>query len=318
MSQSIGSRFGKLILAPDLTQDEEALEQQKTRLAYRIKLCRLRLGSIKLLRDRGADALCLARHLVQDLFQLSVYLGDKSEIHLDEFRQIEGMLDRVSDDESRKLIETIIPLIDQAESHIEEQSSFGSVGQELLDLLDDLFHRVNAMWRQTRKQTLHTSLDDHVRRRRFVTAAITVGIVAVLCLVGNYYYNRPPEHYLQRIADLTSLKNALEKYHEKLGHYPVSNGWDGLHSDWGESKADWIEGLTPQFIEKLPRDPRLSSHPREQYLYRSDGKDFKLIAWRPEDCWFALRDKPTLVDRHYLTGSECEAYGFWTAGAKDW
>ena len=100
----------------------------------------------------------------------------------------------------------------------------------------------------------------------------------------------------------------------KLVERALSEGFDGLHTAWGKSGKDWIKGLVPNYLESLPRDPRKNDNPKEQYLYRSNGKDYKLIAHSPGDCRVVKKTHPERVDPK----RNCWAYGYWTEGAKDW
>jgi hypothetical protein len=118
----------------------------------------------------------------------------------------------------------------------------------------------------------------------------------------------------QRMGDIVELVRMLDAYRARYGGYPKSEGFDGLHSSWGRSGEDWIAGLVPEFGPKLPHDPRNNPDPANQYLYKSDGHNYKLIVHHPEDCRMVKRDLPHLVDP--VRG--CLAYGVWTAGAKDW
>ncbi|MDR6578440.1 sulfatase-like hydrolase/transferase [Pseudomonas extremaustralis] len=121
--------------------------------------------------------------------------------------------------------------------------------------------------------------------------------------------------YEQRRLDLTNIQSALAKYHDANGSYPVSEMYDGLHSDWGRSTEDWIPKLAPRFIKTLPRDPGLSNASAPQYLYRSDGVNYKVIAHGvPQSCADAIRFNPELVD----PARRCSAFGYWTEGARDW
>ncbi len=123
--------------------------------------------------------------------------------------------------------------------------------------------------------------------------------------------------YKQRIDDLTRVKNALERYHADHHAYPKSQGWDGMNSAWGLNSKDWIPALVPRYIKELPRDPRGTDNIRHQYLYKSDGKDYKLIAHEPEDYWDV---KPLYPEHIELVREKIHAYGygFWTDGAAAW
>lgn len=128
----------------------------------------------------------------------------------------------------------------------------------------------------------------------------------------NYPLVRPQP--LLRVQHLTWIRDALESLQKAEGRYPRNEGWDGIHSNWGKSTADWIPGLVPRFLPELPRDPRLGSDPGRQYLYRSDGTNFKLIAHQPDDYVSVTTQHPDLAD----PTRPGWAYGFWSAGAVTW
>ncbi|EDN68662.1 hypothetical protein BGP_3145 [Beggiatoa sp. PS] len=58
--------------------------------------------------------------------------------------------------------------------------------------------------------------------------------------------------------------------------YPTSVGFDGIYTNWGEAKQDWIPCLAPNYLYTLPRDTSNTDQADKQYLYRSDGQDYKL------------------------------------------
>ncbi|MBD8192857.1 hypothetical protein IFR35_15635 [Pseudomonas fluorescens] len=122
-------------------------------------------------------------------------------------------------------------------------------------------------------------------------------------------------NYKQRLSDLTKIRDALELYRQVNGSYPPSQDYDGLHSIWGRSAADWIPGLAPTYIAKLPRDPEYSEEKIPQYLYRSNRSSYKLLAHGTDaSCMIAARLNPELVDPI----RRCFAFGYWSEGAQGW
>lgn len=121
----------------------------------------------------------------------------------------------------------------------------------------------------------------------------------------------------QRVSDLIVVLKALEQY--KIDHrsYPISSGfgagWDGVYSKYGESKELWIEGLVPDYLRYLPKAPE-SDVLVSQYLYRSNGAHFKLVALYPKDCNEIKSILPDLIDPK----RDCYSYGFWTKRAESW
>jgi hypothetical protein len=97
-----------------------------------------------------------------------------------------------------------------------------------------------------------------------------------------------------RCADLIILKQALSHYYADHQAYPISFGFDGLYTNWGEAKPDWISGLTPNYLYTLPREPSNTDQPDKQYLYRSNGQDYKLLCHGTEDCAHIAETTPEL------------------------
>lgn len=128
----------------------------------------------------------------------------------------------------------------------------------------------------------------------------------------------PQDFKSQALQDLYSLTYALEQYKIKYREYPISSssgtGWDGLYSDYGDSREDWIEGISPEFLPVLPRDPRENQIPNQQYLYKSNGAHYKLISHSPENCKEIQKNYPQLIDPR----RNCWAYGYWTHKAFRW
>ncbi len=118
----------------------------------------------------------------------------------------------------------------------------------------------------------------------------------------------------KRLQDLKQVREALASYYTEHKVFPISQGFDGLYTKWGKSGEHWIVGLVPDYIQVLPRDPRQSDVPDQQYLYKSDGKAYKLIAHTPEDCNRVSKHYPEMID----PARDCWAYGYWTEGAVDW
>lgn len=121
-----------------------------------------------------------------------------------------------------------------------------------------------------------------------------------------------------QISDMYKIILALELY--KLDHrsYPMSSrqgeGWDGILSRYGESREDWIQGLVPEYISELPVDPRNPASDKHQFIYKSNGANYKLIVHSSSDCEFVRTLYPATIDPK----RNCYAYGFWTKRAARW
>jgi hypothetical protein len=117
------------------------------------------------------------------------------------------------------------------------------------------------------------------------------------------------------LKDIFALRDALQEYYEENKSYPKSSGgWDGIIAPFGQAKKDWIPGLAPKYISELPRDPRSSSDPMKQYMYKSNGTDFKLIAHYPVGMKQISSAHPEMVDARRNSW----AIGVWTKAAAGW
>lgn len=120
------------------------------------------------------------------------------------------------------------------------------------------------------------------------------------------------------LKQIRQLQGALEEYRDAHGAYPKSSNdglaWDGLYSRWGQSTENWIGGLAPDYVSALPRDWRKSKRPDYQYLYRSNGRFYKIMNRRPPDCDLAKLIMPEFID----PSRDCWAYSGWVGIARTW
>jgi hypothetical protein len=111
------------------------------------------------------------------------------------------------------------------------------------------------------------------------------------------------------VSDLVSINDALKAYHAKNGKYPKADGLKGF-ADRGKA---WIPGLAPEFIAELPRDPA-ESRSGPQYLYTSNGTDYKLLAHGVSLVGGTnVEVLGVRIDAAKSPSAENAAFGFWTA-----
>jgi hypothetical protein len=166
----------------------------------------------------------------------------------------------------------------------------------------------------------------HLKKYAFIGA-----LVLVILLAAGFYYplkekyaeekrqayilSHEEEFKEQTLKDLQALKQALDHYYNDNKSYPNTGGsWDGILSAFGKSKTDWIPGLAPKYIKELPIDPRKGKASLEQYMYQSDGKDFKLIAHYGVGITDVINNHPEMVDPIRPSW----AFGIWSEGGKSW
>lgn len=120
----------------------------------------------------------------------------------------------------------------------------------------------------------------------------------------------PLLHNRKRVSDLVMINDALKAYFKKHGAYPAAAGLAGL----AERGAAWIPGLAPEFLPELPRDPAMEAS-GPQYVYVSDGKDYKLLALN-----VSLVNSTNVevlgvkVDLSRQPTIEKASFGYWTPG----
>jgi hypothetical protein len=122
----------------------------------------------------------------------------------------------------------------------------------------------------------------------------------------------PPAFNKIRLRDFEQMSGALTAYKKAHGAYPVASFVTAYPN--GKHEPNWIPGLVPDYLSKIPKDPRGSSDPTRQYMYASDGRDFKIIAHATEDFVSMAKKLPQVIDPRRPTW----AYGIWTNGAATW
>jgi prepilin-type N-terminal cleavage/methylation domain-containing protein len=147
-----------------------------------------------------------------------------------------------------------------------------------------------------------------------VELLITITIISMLSsvVIVSLSSARTRAKTAKSIAQLRSVNDAVQAYYAQTGSYPVSSGWQGYCSYWGADLGDnWIPELAAAGIGTgiLPTDPRNGGgcfSDTSQYIYVSNGTDFKLISHSPE----SLSGVPSdIIDPLRPTW----AFGFWSS-----
>ncbi len=129
-------------------------------------------------------------------------------------------------------------------------------------------------------------------------------------------------NFKNRLKTFGEIKQALDRYKQAYGKYPTSDSipttknklnltvnWVGFASE--SNLKDGFYKLIPVYLNSVPKDPRNDNIQMHQYVYISDGKDFKFIAHQPEDIKDMVINSPALADPNRPGW----AYGIWTSGA---
>ncbi|GHA85384.1 hypothetical protein GCM10009069_05660 [Algimonas arctica] len=118
----------------------------------------------------------------------------------------------------------------------------------------------------------------------------------------------------RRLSDLESITAALHAYFADMGHYPTTEDvWFGI----GRNRLppeEWIPGLVSSYLDEVPRDPAgMPGLDDPQYIYKSDGEGFKLLALKTGDV-DQVRELGMLSA---IDPKRPWAYGSWTEGYAD-
>lgn len=122
-------------------------------------------------------------------------------------------------------------------------------------------------------------------RRGFtlIELLVVIAIIGILSATVMISLNaaRAKGNDARRLSDLKQLQRALELYYDQNGSYPSQGSWKGTTPNCytsGPDASGAIPGLAPTFIRSLPQDPK-PVLPSYCYLYRSDGIDYKVLAY---------------------------------------
>jgi hypothetical protein len=148
-----------------------------------------------------------------------------------------------------------------------------------------------------------------VRTERTVTFLLTIALV-----IAATAYSLSISKFDRRMRDMAALQGALASYQAKNGKYPLQNAENLAIGVSDLAGASGIDALVPVYISAIPRDPQNLNQLNRQYLYFSDGTDYKLVAHGTEDVGWVTKKRPELIDPVRPT----VAYGIWTAGAVKW
>jgi type II secretory pathway pseudopilin PulG len=148
-----------------------------------------------------------------------------------------------------------------------------------------------------------------VRTERTVTFLLAIAVV--IAVTAN---SLSTSKFDRRMSDMAALRGALASYQAKNGKYPPQNPQDLAIGISDPAGANGIDALVPLYISAIPRDPQNLNQLNRQYLYFSNGSDYKLVAHGTEDIGWVIKNRPELIDPVRPT----VAYGIWTAGAAKW
>lgn len=120
--------------------------------------------------------------------------------------------------------------------------------------------------------------------------------------VDELYKSNPPD----TVKELFEIVKALHHYSKDNLSYPKS---DFIFMIDSIKKDDWIKGLVPKYLPRLPNRPTPHVPNEATFIYKSNGGYFMILARHPEDCQWVKQNFSELL---YSTEDQCTGFGVWT------
>jgi prepilin-type N-terminal cleavage/methylation domain-containing protein len=129
----------------------------------------------------------------------------------------------------------------------------------------------------------------------------------------------------KRLQEIVQLQKAIELYFATYNQYPTGCGgatgaYRGHGSNFSDCNTDYIAGLTPTYIQKLPIDP--GGDTTDGYIYQVDAarQNYKVMSYLKLDTYTKNSGEvnarcPSSCANAYCSGAYLARY---TAGAACW
>ena len=163
----------------------------------------------------------------------------------------------------------------------------------------------------------------HIRNKQsgftIVELLIVIVVIAILAAISIVAYNgiQSRAEVSKINSDLASINKAIHMFYIDTGAYPnPTSPWRGYYG-YGGHGANLLSDLIPKYISSMPVPKQVST--TSDYLYRSDGINYKLIAFDSGGstgtgyaklCSIAVTANSRLQD----PSRNCWAWGYWSNG----
>lgn len=109
---------------------------------------------------------------------------------------------------------------------------------------------------------------------------VVITIIGILSAIvyANFGAGNEKTRDAKRQGDLRILQTAITQYKQEFGRYPAAgadNNGDGFSSE--DEDTNYIVGLTPKYMSRLPNDPNRGSQPGFSYRTNTNGTVYKLM-----------------------------------------
>jgi prepilin-type N-terminal cleavage/methylation domain-containing protein len=109
---------------------------------------------------------------------------------------------------------------------------------------------------------------------------VVISLIGILSAIvyANFGASGAIARDAERQTELRTLQNAVSQYKQKYGRYPEA-GCSVGDAAWAHEStcADYIVGLAPEFIPRLPTDPRRGTAEGFSYITNTNGTVYKLM-----------------------------------------
>ena len=162
---------------------------------------------------------------------------------------------------------------------------------------------------------------------------VVIAIIGILTAVvyANFGQARAVSRDEVRKTSVKDLELAIKLYKAQNGTYPPQGCTSGATSfagpgtesfTWAASCANYITGLTPDFIAQLPTDPRTEDG-GVGFFYRSNGTDFKLMVFNSLEVKTVLTGDefgrcPNFASCGGAAADRARTYAVYSSGAITW
>ncbi len=293
---------------PLLSEEEKQIDHEKRDLLGRIKQLRIALEEIEY---------STQLEKIIPLEELSQRLRDKlQDLYEDFFKLSQSLPSTFSQEEFQTLGDHLRQL--------------GRTTNHFFDLIAEAHRDCEAL--EKKIQRISTPMDHYHRRKILWIISISTVSLLILGTLYSALFLKPPTPFEQRMAylerfesskkksprlsDLVEITKALELYHKDHLRYPISKDskWSSAKTVDPTQEREWIEGLVPKYLPYVPTDPEASSRLFRQYIYKSNGTDYKILVNETDEVHMVKYHFPDLVDPK----RENDSFGFWSSGALHW
>ncbi|MCA9365262.1 prepilin-type N-terminal cleavage/methylation domain-containing protein [Candidatus Kaiserbacteria bacterium] len=161
---------------------------------------------------------------------------------------------------------------------------------------------------------------------------VTVAIIGILSSIvyGSFGGARAQARDDIRRSDLKELQLAVELYKAQTGSYPTQGcGSSSNDSSWAgpgpgsssfNSCSDYIVGLVPDYIAKLPTDPKSENENSKGFYYNTDGVSYKIMVHDSVEkkTISSNTDEFARCPTSTCGGILTNTYAVYSFGAEDW